>query len=62
MTSARISYSSLLGVTPEGELDALIAMDALVLECHVETRVAEPTGDRDEAKEVKNVGPRQSLL
>jgi hypothetical protein len=61
MDKPTIAYTSRPDATPETELDALAAICAFALECHENRKAADLTGDRNEAKEVKNVGPKQSL-
>jgi len=61
MSSARITYTPRPDATPESELDALAAIYKFVLECHASKKAADPTGDRNEVKEVEAVDPEQSL-
>lgn len=56
-----IAYTPRPDATPESELDALAAVYAFVLECHERQKVADPTGDRNEAKEVEDNCPTQRL-
>jgi len=57
----RINYTPLPDATPESELDTLAAVYAFVLECHESRKAADPTGDPNEAKEDKDIDPKQSL-
>jgi len=61
MSSARITYTPRPDATRESELDALAAVYKFVLECHASKKGADPTGDRNEVKEVEAVDPEQSL-
>ena len=57
----RISYTPLPDATPESELDALVAVYEFILQCHESRKVADPTGDPNEAKEDKDFDLRKSL-
>ncbi len=60
-SKGRINYTPLSDTTPESELDALVAVYKFILECHESRKVADPTGDRNEVKEVRAVDPDQNL-
>jgi hypothetical protein len=57
----RISYTPLPDATPESELDALVAVYEFILQCHESRKVADPTGDPNEVKEVRAIDPSQKL-
>jgi hypothetical protein len=57
----RISYTPYPDATPESELDALVAVYEFILQCHESRKVADPTGDPNEAKEDKDFDLRKSL-
>ncbi len=61
MSDPRITYTPLPNATPESELDALVAVYKFILQCHECRKVADPTGDRNEVKEVRAVDPDQNL-
>jgi hypothetical protein len=60
MDEYRLTYIPLPDATPEDELDALVAVYKFILD-HESRKVAASSGDRDEAMEVKDAGPTQSL-
>ena len=60
-SKGRINYIPLPDATPESELDALVAVYEFILQCHESRKVAASSGDRNEAKEVTGVDPRQRL-
>jgi hypothetical protein len=57
----RINYTPLSDATSESELDALVAVYKFILQCHESRKVADPTGDPNEAKEDKDFDLRKSL-
>ncbi len=61
MTSSRLTYTPLPDATPESELDALVAVYKFILDCHECRKAADPSGDRNEVREVEAVDPEQSL-
>ncbi len=61
MDNPRLSYSRIADATPESELDALVAVYKFILQCHESRKVADPTGDRNEVKEVEDIDPKQRL-
>ena len=61
MSTPRITYVPRSDATPESELDALVAVYAFILQCHESRKVADPTGDPNEAKEDKDFDLRRSL-
>ena len=48
-------------LTPESELDVLAAIYSFVIERHDYKKVADPTGDQNEVKEVRDVDPKRRL-
>jgi hypothetical protein len=60
-SKGRINYTPLSDATPESELDALVAIYKFILQCHESRKVADPTGDRNEVKEVRAIDPDQKL-
>jgi hypothetical protein len=61
VSAPRITYVPRSDATPESELDALAAVYAFILQCHESRKVADPTGDPDEAKEDNDFDLRKSL-
>ncbi len=62
MSDARINYCPLPGATPESEPDVLAAVYGFILDCHTSRKAADATGDRrNEAKEVADIDPGQSV-
>jgi hypothetical protein len=60
-SKGRINYTPLSDATPDCELDALVAAYKFILQCHESRKVADPTGDRHEAKEVEAIDPEKRL-
>jgi hypothetical protein len=61
MARSRLAYRPLPDATPEREIDALVAIYKFILECHESRKAADPTGDRNEVKEVEAIDPTRSL-
>ncbi len=62
MARYRLTFTPPPDATPEGgELDALVTAYQFVLQCHQSRKPADPTGDRNEVKEVRDIDPTRSL-
>ena len=61
MDSARVLYSPRVDATPEGELAALAAVYALILDCHAKKKAAESSGGEDDGKGDKHVRATTSI-
>jgi len=59
--SNNLSYTPCPDATPESELAALVAVYEFILQCHESRKVADPTGDPNEAKEDNDFDLRKSL-
>ena len=55
MDSARVTYAPRVDATLEGELAALAAVYAFILECHAKKKAAEASGGEDDGKGAKYV-------
>jgi hypothetical protein len=61
VSAPRITYVPRSDATFENDLDALVAVYEFILQCHESRKVADPTGDPNEAKEDKDFDLRKSL-
>jgi hypothetical protein len=61
MDSARVTYAPRADATPEGELAALAAVYAFILECHAKKKAAEASGGEDDGKGDKRVPATSSI-
>jgi hypothetical protein len=60
MDNTRLTYTPLSDASPEGELDALVAVYAFVLEAHAK-KAAVPSGPENGVKEDLHVHTRGSI-
>jgi hypothetical protein len=61
MDNTRLTYTPLSDATPEGELDALVAVYAFVLEAYAKKKAAVPSGPENGVKEDLHVHTRGSV-
>ena len=54
MNDPRIAYTPLPDATPEGELEALAAVYAFVLDCHDRKKATDGSGGQDDGKEIED--------